>query len=160
MSATVGIFEREDDVKDAVRLLREAGMEHTDLRVVLKNAESALLLERESEVPVEELEGLEAAYSADPGWFPFIPVASGTVGNSFSGGGVGPGVYLPGMSLLGLEDKEGSEDALKAIGVSDQAAERCSTAVGEGKILLIAFSDTDSFSEALLRQAGASEVLS
>jgi 3-hydroxyisobutyrate dehydrogenase-like beta-hydroxyacid dehydrogenase len=41
MTVNIGIFQKQEDVVEAIRLLREAGLDHDDIRVIVKNAENA-----------------------------------------------------------------------------------------------------------------------
>lgn len=158
MTMNIGIYEREEDVLIGIQLLREAGIEQGELRVVVSNREGAPLLTSNTDVPLEELDAIqETRRNTEGDIFPLGgPLVTGyPAGNAATNSGPA-GVVFP-----ALIDDEGpsSEEVLTDIGIPKNAAEECGKAVESGHYLLIAESDLDTNVEVLLRNTGASSVV-
>jgi hypothetical protein len=156
MAISIGIFEKEEDVLEAIRLLREAGVDQDEIRVVVNNREGAPMLASDGNVNIEELYRIESARSYDDdGSFPLgvVPIAAGYPVGSTSVSSSGPsGVILAG---LGSDDVPDSERILRAIGIPSQSAEQCGHAIENGKYVLVSDADSDINSQSLLKHAGA-----
>jgi hypothetical protein len=165
MSVNIGIFDKEADVVEAIRLLREAGMDHDEMRVIVKNAETASLIASATDVPVEELAGVQGAETddglPDAGFAGRLPVLIAAPGNNQVGGttSYGSGVAAA-AGLFGLDGEDGHNDRwLRDIGIPGHASERCGEEVDAGRILLFAETDEDTNTDSILRHAGAADVL-
>ncbi|MFC5702257.1 general stress protein [Cohnella faecalis] len=168
MAMTIGIFDRESDVAEAIRLLREAGLEQGDIRVVVKNAESARWLVSETDVPIEELTAIRAAgqkesaadgIESDTIVLPaaIMGTTTGTFGYGYVGGAAAYGTIVGGLDG---DDEVRTTEILRNIGVSDEAAGQCGVALNEGSYLLLAESGEEAQAEQLLRHAGAKDIRS
>lgn len=162
MSVHIGIFNKEEEVVEAIRMLREAGVDHDGIRVIVKNAENAPLIASRTDIAVEDLTDIEDARDRDTGVTDGLPigVVGVTAGNLGSGA---PFAGYPGGFVIGAfdwdEDNGDRERVLRDVGVPDHAAERCEDEVGAGRYLVLADSDEDTNAPTILRHAGASDVL-
>ncbi|BBI35305.1 general stress protein [Cohnella abietis] len=162
MTVTIGIFDKEDEVLQAVRLLREAGVEQEEIRVVVNNREGAPLLAADGEVAIEELYEIQAIRSHDENGdvLPFgtAPMATGgfPVGSMSMNSNSGTaGVVFYGSNS---DEEASSSGVLHAIGIPENAAKQCGQAVESGQYLLVAKTDPELDAQDCLRQAGASDV--
>lgn len=179
MGYTIGIFDKEQHVLDAVELLCASGAHKEDVRVIVKNEENVPLLSASDAVHVEGIAGIRAArehYAGDgertawdgegeipPAGLFAVPQLSGTGG--FVGGVVPPGVAAPGAVVPagGLLDWDGdrphTDDMLADLGLPDGDASRLAEAVEEGRYLVVVGERPDDQAEGLLSRAGALEVV-
>lgn len=179
MGITIGIFEKEQHVLDAVELLRANGAHNDAVRVIVKNEENVPLLSASDAIQLEGIAGIRAArerFSGDrdgdawdgEGTIPAAgllatPQLSGTGG--YVGGVVPPGVVAPGIVTPagGLLDWDGdgpdTDSVLSDLGLPDGDADRLAEQVNEGRYLVVVGERPDDQASALLSQAGAVEVV-
>ncbi|MDG0810844.1 hypothetical protein [Cohnella rhizosphaerae] len=179
MGVTIGIFESEQRVLDAVELLRANGAHQGDVRVIVKSEENVPLLAASEAVQVESIAGIEEARNrsdgdgsswGDEGVIP-LPAAGllGTPGVSGTGGYVG-GVAPAGIVAAGFTGRGGglldvdgdgphTDDVLSDLGLPDGDADRLADEVNEGRYLVVVGDRPDEQAGSLLSQAGAIEVL-
>jgi hypothetical protein len=158
MSVNIGIFEKEADVVEAIRLLREAGVDHDDMRVIVKNADAAPLITSTTDVPVEELAGLQEAGEPETGvarGWPVLAVPNNSLGSGTTANppGVIVGAFNPG------NEENDSGGVMREVGIPNHASERCGEEVDAGRILLCMEADDSTNAATILRHAGAAEVL-
>ncbi len=158
MAVSIGIFEKEEEVLEAIRLLREAGADRDEIRVVVNNREGAPLLASDGNVNMEELYRIQSArkYEEDLD-IPIgaAPIATGyPVGNTSVNSGPA-GVILAGF---GSDDGPNSKGVLQDIGIPSQSAELCGKAIENGRFVLVADTDSEISSQSLLKHAGADVV--
>jgi hypothetical protein len=160
VSVNIGIFEQEDKVLDAIRLLRESGAEPNEIRVIVGNREGAPLLASNGEVNLEELYEIEeAGEDVEDGGLPLTaaPLAAGyPVGSASFGTGPAGAVF----AVNDFSEGSGSEKALREIGIPDHAAERCRKAVESGRYVLVADVSSEVSLTSLFSDAGALESMS
>ena|GEM_PF-1297123 len=179
MGVTIGIFEKEQHVLDAVELLRANGAHSDAVRVIVKNEENVPLLSASDAIQLEGIAEIRAArerFSGDgdggtwdgEGAIPAAglfatPQLSGTGG--YVGGVVPPGVVAPGIVTPagGLLDWDGdgpdTDSVLSDLGLPDGDADRLAEQVNEGRYLVVVDERPDDQASALLSQAGAVEVV-
>lgn len=159
MTVNIGIYQKEEDVLEGVRLLREAGVDQGGIRIVVGNTENTPLITSNADVPIEELDAIqETRKESDQGIVPLgaVPLATGyPIGNTSIISGPA------GVAFAGINANEGisNKELLKEIGISSTVAEECGKAVDSGSFLLLADTDSDINIESLLRDAGASNVI-
>lgn len=163
MTVNIGVFEKQEEVVEAIRLLREAGVDHDDIRVIVKNAENAPLIASNTDVPVEDLTGIQEAREHQPGPDGTFPIGAAAVPASTGIGtgnpeGLGGGFAVGAFHLLD-DDRDHTERVLRDVGIPKHAADRCEEEVGAGRYLLLAETEEDTNASSLLRHAGASDVL-
>jgi hypothetical protein len=158
MEVTVGIFEKEVDVLEGIRLLREAGVDQGEIRIVVNNREGVPILTSNVDVPIDELYAIqEARRDGDEGdlYLGAVPFAMGyPVGNTVTNTGA-IGAVVAGFD----SDGPSIEEVLNDIGISGIAAELCEKAVETGRYLLVADSDLDINVQSLLHLAGAVNIV-
>lgn len=167
MTVKIGVFNREEAVLEAVRIIRESGAEREELRIVVDNKENAPLLAANSEVPVEEIHGILADRRRyGDGSDVVIPVAPVGTTTGFPGGiGAVPGGAPGPIAAVPIFAADGRgpdrEQVMQEIGIPDGAAEACSEAVEAGNYLLVAefAEESELDAELLLHNAGAARVL-
>jgi hypothetical protein len=159
MAVTIGIFDKEEEVTEAVRLLREAGVDKDEVRVVVGNREGAPILASSGDVHIEELYEIQETRVGD-GDDQSLPLGAATSAAGYTVGSTANGFAPAGviMARFGWDDGLRSEDVLQDIGISDQAAVKCSKAVESGRFLLVADSDSEINVKTLLSHAGAADV--
>lgn len=157
MTMTIGIFEQEAKVLEAVRKLSEAGEGISGIRVAVKNREGAPLLTEDGNVPLEALDELRGARGNEAGgdddaWIAASAPLWYPAGNTTTGAGPA-GVVL----AYGYDSEEGldGEEAFNRIGVTGEAAKRCARATNSGHFVLLAETDREGSAASLLSQAGA-----
>lgn len=160
MSVSIGIFEQEDKVLEAIRLLRNAGVETNEIRVIVSNREGAPLLASTGEVNLEELYEIEEARDdeEDVG----LPLAAAPLAGGFPVGmGTSFGANPAGVIITGYDSAAGSgtEKTLREIGIPDHAAESCRRAVESGSYVLMADASSELNLSTLLSDAGAHETM-
>lgn len=160
MAVTVGIYEKEDKALEAIRLLREAGAEEDDIRVVVGNREGAPMLASNGNIPIEELYEIQQVRSHDED--DTLPLGVASIGTGYPAGSttMNPGP-VAGVILAGVdsENRLNSEAVLRDIGIPSDAAEQCGKAIESGQFVLVVDVDSEINVQTLLRHAGASEVL-
>ncbi len=151
----IAIFDNEQGVLDAIRLLREAGAEQDDIRVVVNNREGAPRLTSEGNVRIEELYELQLARLDNGGDARLIT----------------PGLQPGGLSQYGstgLEaalvgnphrDEPSSEELLRDIGIPGEAAGCCAKAIENGRYVVVTDTEVGINAEALLRRSGATDIV-
>ncbi|MDB4867324.1 MAG: hypothetical protein JWR03_1657 [Cohnella sp.] len=159
MSVNIGIFEKEADVVEAIRLLREAGVDHDEMRVIVKNADAAPLITSTTDVPVEELAGLQEAGERETGIAGGWPVLAAVPNNSLGNGTTAnpPGVIVGAFHPENEENFSGG--VMREVGIPNHASERCGEEVDAGRILLCMEADDSTNAATILRHAGAADVL-
>lgn len=161
MAVTIGVFENEDDVLEAVRLLREAGLDRDDLRIVVNNSEGAPILSSQSDIPIDEVQAIQTTRDGARLGTDVLPVGGVPLAAGFTTGSAGLNVAPSGGVLIGAlnEDGYGTVEVLRDIGIPGDAADRCSTEVESGRYLLVAETEADGSAESMLRHAGAAKVV-
>ncbi|MFD0674004.1 hypothetical protein [Cohnella sp. GCM10027633] len=158
MTENIAIFDNEEGVLDAIRLLREAGAEPDDIRVIVNNREGAPRISSDGDIRIEELYELQITRSEEADKSTFLPLAQTTafpLGASATGPGP-VGVVLAG----GFEgDVPGSAELLREMGIPDDAANRCAKAIENGAYVLVADTEAGINAESLLGRAGAASVI-
>ena len=61
MTVTIGIFEKEESVLEAIKRFQAARTDKQSLRIVVKNKESAPLLAGQTDIPVDEVYDIREA---------------------------------------------------------------------------------------------------
>jgi hypothetical protein len=164
MTVTIGIFKKEEGIMEAIKMFQTAQSQTNDynLRIVVKNKESAPILAAQSDVPVEEVyEILEAREPLTDRVVPpigAVPLAAGgyTAGSVGASGG-SPAGFVP--VINDLDDRPGTNDVLHDIGIPEKHAKECGDAVELGRYLFILETDSVEEAESLLRLAGATNVV-
>ncbi|WP_158602439.1 general stress protein [Cohnella endophytica] len=160
MAMKIGIFDKEENVLDAIRLLREAGAEEEDIRVIVNNREGAPQLSSQDDIRMEELYEIQQARSREADGDRSVIVTPSVVGypvgTSPLGSGGLVGVVVNGDSVY---DGPDSSDVLRDMGIPRNAAERCARAIEKGRYVLVADTESDIRAESLLDHAGAGEVV-
>ncbi|MFD2334036.1 hypothetical protein ACFSR7_32685 [Cohnella sp. GCM10020058] len=182
MGITIGIFESEQRVLDAVELLRANGAHKGDVRVIVKSEENVPLLSGSDTIQVESITGIKEARDhsygnrdgdgswGDEGVVPLpaagllaTPQVSGTggyVGGVVPAGIAAAGIAAPSGGLLNLDgDGPGTGDVLSDLGLPDRDASRLAGEVNDGRYLVVVGERSDDQASSLLSQAGAVEVL-
>jgi hypothetical protein len=159
MAVAIGIFDKEEEVLEAIRLLREAGVDKEEIRLVVGNREGAPILASSGDVQIEELYEIQEAraHNGDDQVLPpgVTPIATGYTLGSTANGFAPAGVL---MVRSGWDDGPGSEEILRDIGIPNQETERCGKAVESGRFLLVADAESEINARTLLSHAGAAEV--
>jgi len=161
MTVTIGIFDQEVQVLDAIRMLRDAGASAEELRVVVDNREGAPLIASEEGIHLEEVYEIRETLRDGRGdgpvaWGGAVAAAGGPSGNLvFSNGAVGGAVAYPGADF---EDGPGTEDVLREIGVPGRVSDRGAKAIDGGKYLLVADPSDDIEARSIMERAGAFDV--
>jgi hypothetical protein len=158
LTVTIGIFDKEEEVLEGIRLIQKAGVDKDKIRVVVGNLEGAPLLSSSRDVHIEELYEIQETrwHDEDAPTIPLITpnFAGFTAGSTMSGG---VPVIVP-MSGFGLDDGPRSVEILQDIGIPDQAAEKCGKAIESGCFLLVTDADANINARTLLNHAGAADV--
>ncbi|WP_169087568.1 hypothetical protein [Paenibacillus sp. PL91] len=160
MTVTIGIFKKEEGVLEATKMFQTARTNDYNLRIVLKNKESAPILASQSDVPVEEVyEILEARGPLTDRVAPLgaVPLAAGGYTAGSVGASGSPAGFVPVVS--DLDDHPGTNDVLHDIGIPEKHANECGDALEVGRYLLILETDSEEEAESLLRLAGATNVV-
>ncbi len=158
MAENIAIFEKESNVLDAIRLLREAGAEEDDLRVIVNNREGAPILASYHEIRIEELYEVRLTRGDESDKDALVTAAHNPpfpIGASATGPGPVGVVFAGGFGY----DEPGSEELLREMGIPAEAAERCAKAVEKGRYVLVSDTEQGINAKALLEQAGASDVI-
>lgn len=154
----IAIFDHEAGVLDAIRLLREAGAEPDDIRVIVNNREGAPILSSEGDVRIEELYELQITRSEEADkstYYPAPQTAALPLGVSATGPGP-VGVVLAG----GFEgDVPRSAELLREMGIPKAAASRCAKAIENGEYVVVTDTEAGINAEGLLRRAGAGSLI-
>lgn len=182
MGVTIGIFESEQRVLDAVELLRANGAHRDDVRVIVKSEENVPLLSASDAIQVESITGIQEARDrtygdrdgdgswGDEGVLPLpaagllaTPQVSGTGG--YVGGIVPAGLAAAGLAgrgggLLDLDgDGPHTDDVLSDLGLPEGNADRLAEEVNGGRYLVVVGERPDDQAGSLMSQAGAVEVI-
>ncbi|MFC5530880.1 hypothetical protein [Cohnella yongneupensis] len=144
---------------DAIRMLREAGAEADDLRVIVNNREGAPRLSSEGDIRIEELYEIQLTRGDDTDRDTLLTTIAGNaalpVGISTTGGGP-LGVVLS-SDFNG--EFQASADLLQEMGIPGDAAGRCAKAIENGRYVLVTDTEVGINAEALLSRAGAADVI-
>ncbi|WP_424766894.1 hypothetical protein [Paenibacillus sp. sgz302251] len=161
MTVTIGIFEKEEGVLEAIKRFQASETDNKGLRIVLNNKDAAPMLAAQTDIPVEEVYGiLDAQESNDLSGRPPLeaaPLAAGgysTINNGVRGEPVGIVA-----NVFSRNDGQRIKDVLREIGIPKNCAKECGEAVEEGRFLLIMEADPESEADSVLRQAGAVDVI-
>lgn len=155
MAENIAIFDNEQGVLDAIRMLREAGAEQDDIRVIVSNLEGAPRLSSEGDIRIEELYELQPMRAEDGGGGRLVaPVF-------LPGGMTNAAIGWVGAALIGDADgaEPGSAELLREIGIPDAAASRCAKAIENGRYVVVADTEAGINAAALLSGAGAADVI-
>lgn len=162
MAVSIGIYEHEDEVLEGIRLLRNAGVEQGEIRIVVGNREDAPILTSNADVPLEELYAIQETRRESGDGIGMFPLGAAPLSTGYPAGNPSISFGGPtGVIFTSRDDGQGptSKEVLTDIGIPKNAAEECGKAVDSGNYLLIAEADSDINLEALLRNAGASNVV-
>ncbi|NIK78974.1 hypothetical protein FHS15_004120 [Paenibacillus castaneae] len=157
MTVTIGIFQNEEKVLEAIKLF-QAVHAHNSLRIVVKNQESAPILTAQTDIPVEEMYEILDAQGRG-GVIGVAPIgAGGYSATGATGAGPAPGGIIVGG--LKRDDERATKGVMRDIGIPGDYAKECGEAVEAGRYLLITESEenTEVEAEALFIQAGASDI--
>ncbi len=155
MTENIAIFDNEQGVLDAIRLLREAGAEPDDIRVVVNNQEGAPRLTTEGDIRIEELYELQLTRMDNGG-------GGHLVIPGFQAGGLSQyGAARLEVALVGDPDRNepSSEELMLDIGIPSEAAGRCAKAIENGRFVVVTDTEVGINAEALLRRAGAADII-
>ncbi|KIL36847.1 hypothetical protein SD71_05445 [Cohnella kolymensis] len=139
MSVIIGIFDKEERVMDAVRMLCEAGIEQEELRIILGNLEEAPLLSTQRDVPIEELNAIKT--TGDRKGIDAVPAAAFPFASTFTGGNGQAGSGAAAAAFVQVThdtyDDDTTEAVLEDIRIPAQLAEIGDDAVKAGQYLLL-----------------------
>ncbi|WP_372631638.1 hypothetical protein [Cohnella sp.] len=154
MTVNVGIFGQEDRVLEGIRMLREAGAESADVRVVVGNRENAPLLASSPDVNLEELYEIQATRRRDydEEWVAGVAPLSAYPAGNLTVGNAAPGVVVAASDVGG---NDGTEDVLAAIGIPERYCGSCAEAIDSGGYLLVVDGSREIGARRILNQAGA-----
>ncbi|MCD9025978.1 general stress protein [Cohnella silvisoli] len=160
MAVTVGIFNKEEEVLEAIRLLREAGVDKDEIRVVVGNREGAPILASNGDVHIEELYEIQETRELD-GEDRIFPIGVAPSVTGYPVGNTLMGIGTASVIVAGYDSEDGlsSEEVLKDIGIPGEAAKKCGEAVESGSYLLVADADSEINASSLLKHAGASDIV-
>jgi hypothetical protein len=160
MAVTIGIFDKEEKVLEAIRMLREAGADKDEIRVVVGNREGSPLLAASQDVHIEELYEIQEI-RGDDGEHQTFPLGVAPVATGYPVGNTTNGAAPTGVLMARFEWEDGpkSEHVLQDIGIPEQLAKECAKAVESGRYLLVADADSEINAQTLLGHAGAADVL-
>ncbi|OBZ11280.1 MULTISPECIES: hypothetical protein [Bacillales] len=161
MTVTIGIFKKEESVLDAIKRFQANAWNDYNLRIVVKNKESAPILASQSDVPVEEVyeirEAQEPLIERAVPPVGAVPLAAGGYTAGSIGASGSPTGFVP---IVNDPDQYPStHDVLHDIGIPAEHAKECGDAVELGRYLLIIETESAAEAETLLRQAGAANVV-
>lgn len=160
MTVNIGIFDKEESVLNAVRLMREAGAEEEDIRVIVNNREGAPQLASREDIRMEELYEIQESRNRDADGNRSEMLIPGVIGYPAGMSTIGPvpaAIVISGNSVFEGPD---SAEILGEMGIPGHAAKRCAEAIESGRYVLVADTDPDISSESLLDHAGAAEIVS
>jgi hypothetical protein len=161
MKVTIGIFNKEEGVLDAIKRFQANDWNEYNLRIVVKNKESAPILTSQSDVPVEEVYEIREAQeplierSVPP--VGAVPLAAGGYTAGSIGASGSPAGFVP--IVNDPEEYQSTNDVLHDIGIPADHAKACGDAVEIGRYLLVIETESEAEAETLLRQAGATNVV-
>ncbi|WP_139991192.1 hypothetical protein [Paenibacillus paridis] len=162
MKVTIGIFEKEEGVLEAIQAFQSTTTGNHNLRIFVKNNEAAPILAAQSDVPVEEVyEIRDAQGQRGERIVPAIGAAPIATGGYVAGGlgvGASPGVVI-GSTDPDVDERARTQDVLHDIGIPGRLVEVCGDAIEQGKILLLTETETEAEADVLLRRAGASNII-
>ncbi|MBB6637876.1 general stress protein [Cohnella thailandensis] len=163
MTWTIGIFDREQQVLDAVNELQARGNNSRSLLAVVNNEENAPLLSSQDELRLEGIEGLKEASERWDGDDGLLDEGAAMPAAMYLGSVQGAGMngQAGAFAAYSLADSDGlsTTRCLERLGLDESTARNCAPSVEEGKLLLLA--ETDSLEETarVMRSCGASDVL-
>ena len=158
MAANIAIFDEEAGVLEAIRLLREAGAEEDDLRVIVNNREGVPLLTSHHDVRIEELYEVQLTRGDESDKDTLVTAAHNPafpIGASATGPGPVGVVFAGGFGY----GEPGSEELLREMGIPADAADRCAEAIEYGRCVLVSDTEAGINAVSLLWQAGARDVI-
>lgn len=159
MTVNIGIFDNEKAVLEGVRLLRDAGVDQSEMRIVVDNLENTPLITSNADVPIEELSSIRDNSRESEGGavLGVMPVTSSyPIGNAANNAGPGGGIIYTGLDN---DDGPRHEELLNDIGIPSSAAEKCGEAIEAGAYLLVTDAGETIRTEAIMRNAGARNVV-
>jgi|GEM_PF-3222865 len=159
MTMSIGVFERQEDVLEAIRELKGSGLEHKNIRVVVKDVESAPLIAANADVPIEDVKDIEdSGYRKDASAVAPIAGLAGGPATLSDGAytGIPGGVYF---TAFGIGDERlDREKLLQEVGIPNAIAKQCEEKIDAGCYLLLAETGEDALTRTVIREAGATEV--
>ncbi|MFC5649356.1 general stress protein [Paenibacillus solisilvae] len=178
MAMKIGIFQSEGQAIEAVQALEQEGFTKTEIKVLAKDREHSRRVEEETNVHAEEVNELvdarEAAGDESALGLGIVPPA-GLAGGIYAGGMMNNygTPYGNGLALFAtdvLSDHDGIERALSSLGLEDDSASACRSAIVDGDLVVAADvgnSQSDGgpdltrsgAAEAALRRSGAQRIL-
>lgn len=161
-TVTIGIFDKEEGVLEAIKRFQETRTNEHKLRIVVKNKESAALLAAETDTPIEEVSEIrEAQELSGTGTVAPIGLAAPYATGGYVSGSTGV-IGSPAGIISGAADLDHgtrTKDVLHDIGIPSKHAKECGEAIEQGRYLLVADTDSPKDDEALFFQTGAFNVV-
>lgn len=162
MTTAIGVFDKEEGVLEAIKRFQAARTNRHNLRIVLKNKESAPLLVSDSSIPIEEVYEIREAQDVNQaGTITPLSAAPFAAGSGYTAGSTGLNGGPTGIAAgaVKLDNEPDTKDVLHDIGIEDKFIEPCKEAIDQGYYLLVADTDNEAAAGALLLQSGAYKVL-
>ncbi|WP_138754991.1 general stress protein [Paenibacillus sinopodophylli] len=157
MTVTIGIFEKEEHVLEAIKLFQAAREDKQSLQIIVKNKEAAPQLSSQTSIPVDEVYDIREA--GEPNGERIIaPLAAGgyVAGSAGVVGGSPAGIVT---GAFDLDNDTRTKNVLQSIGVPDKHADTAENAIEQGQYLLSTDTEFEEKAKALLIQAGAIDII-
>lgn len=162
MTVTIGIFEKEESVLEAVRMFQAARTDKQSLQIVVKNKEAAPLLAGQTDIPVDEVYDIREAQERGGDRIVSAIGAAPLVSDGYVAGGAGV-VGGNGAGIVvgtgDLDHNTRTKNVLEDIGIQGKHAEMAGDSIEQGRFLLAADTDDEEEAKRLLIQAGAFDVI-
>lgn len=176
MSQLFAIFERQAQAVEAIEALQQAGFGAEQVRVIAKNEDTAWKVDKETDIPVDQLEGeatqrfeeISRSSVETDGVMPMptMPIAFASpvyVGDPVNTGVPGLGAGVAGEGYAGspfLVDAEESPALLRDLGLSESDSKKYAAWIDQGRLLVIVESDPENedVAEHALRRHGATHL--
>jgi hypothetical protein len=162
MTVTIGIFEKEESVLEAIKRFQAVRTDKQNLQIVVKNKEAAPLLSGQTDIPVDEIYDIREAQERGGDRFVSPIGAAPLVSGGYVAGGSGVVGASPTGFVAGTADLENdtrNENVLQDIGIQGRHAKTSGDAIEKGYFLLAADTDDEEVSKRLLIQSGALDVI-
>ncbi|RXZ84293.1 hypothetical protein EBB07_04260 [Paenibacillaceae bacterium] len=180
MAKKIGVFAREQQAIEAVEALQNEGFGMDEFRVVAKDNDHSRRIEAETDAHLDEVLELAETREQQDGTMlerPFIVGGFGMGGVGFNqAGAIAPAGTPAGAGFFGglfgdavfNEDDAGIGSALRALGLNDDEAGQCRSAIEDGNFLVIAETEEQTSesgisrldkAEAAFRRTGAEQII-
>ncbi|MDQ8734931.1 hypothetical protein [Paenibacillus sp. LHD-38] len=162
MTVTIGIFEKEESVLEAIKMFQAAGTDKQSLQIVVKNKEAAPLLAGQTDIPVDEVYDIREAQERGGDRIVSPIGAAPLVSDGYVAGGAGVVGGNPTGIVTGtgdLDHNTRTKNVLLDIGIQGKHAETAVDSIEQGRFLLAADTDDKEETKRLLIQAGAFDVI-